>query len=546
MKLLKQLAVISTAFFFSQTFAQNNEGRISGNFDVMSQFYREDTLIGAPDVPEKVLMNAFANLNYVKGDFSAGIRYESYEHALLGFNPLYQGSDLTYRYARYRADNLDITVGNFYEQFGNGQTLRAYEERALGLDNMIDGVRAKYYLNWGELTGLVGKQRWYFEKGPGIVRGFDAIIRVNDIFESMTASPTRIILGGSVVSKFQEDNDPAFTLPENVLALDYRFQVLHKGLQFNAEYTFKYNDPSADNLFIYKEGQMLSLNAAYSKKGFGVVVSAHTLDNMFFRSDRYNSSQFQDLFINYIPALTKQHTYNLMATLYPYATQPRGEMAFQVDVTKKLKKGSLLGGKKGASLAVNFSWINSIDTTNLNDLETTRQGYTSNMFTPGETKYFQDFNIEFSKKLNKSNKIKLTYQNLFYNIDIIQGKPGKDPVLANVGVVDWLHKLNKKHSIRTELQGLFTEQDQGSWATMLVEYTYSPHWFVAFLNQYNYGNKDEGDRIHYPNLSVGYVKDASRITIGYGRQREGIFCVGGVCRVVPASNGLTVSLTTSF
>lgn len=546
MNIIKFVAVSLTAFFFSQTFAQNNEGRISGNFEVISQYYREDSLIGAPDVPEQMLMNAFANVNYVKGGFSAGVRYESYEHALLGFNPLYEGSGLTYRYARYRADNLDITVGNFYEQFGNGQTLRAYEERALGIDNMIDGVRAKYYLRGLELTGLVGKQRWYFNKGPGIVRGFDAIITLNDLFEGFATSPTRITIAGSAVSKYQEDDDPSLTLPENVLALDGRFQIIHKGFQFNTEYTFKYNDPSADNLFIYKEGQMLSMNAAYSKKGFGIVLSAHTLDNMFYRSDRYNSSQFQDLFINYIPALTKQHTYNLMATLYPYATQPRGEMAFQVDVTKKLNKGTLLGGKNGANIAVNFSWIHSIDTTNLNDLDDSRMGYTANLFSPGEKKYFQDFNIEYSKKLNKANKIKLTYQNLFYDIDIIQGKPGQDPVLANVGVVDWLHKIDKKRSIRTELQGLFTHQDKGNWATALIEYTYSPHWFIALMDQYNYGNYNSEQRIHYVNAQIGYVKSATRITVGYGRQREGIFCVGGVCRVVPASNGLTLSITTSF
>ena len=34
--------------------------------------------------------------------------------------------------------------------------------------------------------------------------------------------------------------------------------------------------------------------------------------------------------------------------------------------------------------------------------------------------------------------------------------------------------------------------------------------------------------------------------LGYGKQREGLLCIGGVCRQVPASNGLTFSLTTSF
>ena len=46
--------------------------------------------------------------------------------------------------------------------------------------------------------------------------------------------------------------------------------------------------------------------------------------------------------------------------------------------------------------------------------------------------------------------------------------------------------------------------------------------------------------------SVGYTNKANRISLGYGRQRAGIFCVGGVCRTVPASNGLSISITSSF
>ena len=43
---------------------------------------------------------------------------------------------------------------------------------------------------------------------------------------------------------------------------------------------------------------------------------------MQFRSDR--NLQLFDVPVNYIPAITKQHTYNLAATLYPYATVVQG------------------------------------------------------------------------------------------------------------------------------------------------------------------------------------------------------------------------------
>ena len=103
-----------------------------------------------------------------------------------------------------------------------------------------------------------------------------------------------------------------------------------------------------------------------------------------------------------------------------------------------------------------------------------------------------------------------------------------------------------KNAIRTEAQILLTDQDKGDWGTLLIEYTYAPHWFVAVLDQYNYGNEDPDSRTHYYNASLGYNKDGNRITLSYGRQKAGIFCVGGVCRVVPASSGVYLSVTSSF
>ena len=88
--------------------------------------------------------------------------------------------------------------------------------------------------------------------------------------------------------------------------------------------------------------------------------------------------------------------------------------------------------------------------------------------------------------------------------------------------------------------------DKGSWVTGLIEYTISPSFFFAVMDQWNYGNPNESQRLHYLIGSAGYIMGASRLMVTYGRQREGIFCIGGVCRPVPATNGLTVTFTSSF
>jgi hypothetical protein len=36
------------------------------------------------------------------------------------------------------------------------------------------------------------------------------------------------------------------------------------------------------------------------------------------------------------------------------------------------------------------------------------------------------------------------------------------------------------------------------------------------------------------------------MAIGYGKKRAGIFCVGGVCKEVPSSNGFSLTISSSF
>ena len=537
-------------FCAGSTFAQGiQNGHLSGNFQSNSQIYYEDANLGitSENLPEEIfLTNSFANIIYSADNFSAGIRYEAYQNALLGFDKRYNGEGISYRYAQFNKDGLDITIGNFYEQFGSGMILRAYEERNLGYDNAFDGVRLKYSPHKGVyLKSLVGRQRLYFDKAEGIVRGIDGEISLNETFEAMSEAKTQILIGASFVSKFQKDLDPIYILPENVASWTSRFSLYHGKWILGAEYVYKYNDPSATNNFIYKEGQALLANLSYSKRGFGFSLDAKRIDNMSFNSDRNLSGQ--EVSINFLPALTKQHTYAL-ATIYPYGTITNGEMGLQAELNYKVKKGSLIGGKYGMGILANFSNAYSIHKTQIDEDtaigESGTLGYTSDFFKVGDEKYFQEFSLEFSKKINRKLKLIGTYINTHYNSKVIVGYDYHGMIKANIVVLEAQYKLKPKHSVRTEIQHLSTEQHEGSWAMGLIEYTVSPHYFFALQNLYNYGN--ETDKIHYPNISTGYTKGTTRFALGYGKQRQGVFCVGGVCRQVPKSNGFSLSITSSF
>jgi hypothetical protein len=136
------------------------------------------------------------------------------------------------------------------------------------------------------------------------------------------------------------------------------------------------------------------------------------------------------------------------------------------------------------------------------------------------------------------------YEN--YNMEVIENHGGMPIVEAHICIADMSYKLSSRKALRLETQLLSTKQDEGNWGLALLEYTVAPAWFISVTDQWNFGNEDPDRRFHYPLLAVAYNNDANRIQLSYGKQREGIVCVGGVCRAVPASNGFTLTITTSF
>ena len=140
---LRFLLILTFGLFFNKNNAQTESdlGNIHGNFQIDAANYQKDTIIGADPGSEVFRYNAFGNINYTKGGFSAGVRFESYNPPLIGYLPGYKGSGVPYRFARYQHKDIDITVGNFYEQFGSGLLYRGWEDRALGINNALRGGR---------------------------------------------------------------------------------------------------------------------------------------------------------------------------------------------------------------------------------------------------------------------------------------------------------------------------------------------------------------------------------------------------------------------
>ena len=218
------------------------------------------------------------NLLYNYKNINIGSRLELYNNTIPGFEN-YEGYGLAYKFVQWNNKFIDITIGNFYEEFGNGLILRTYYDPNLGVDNSINGIRIKTTPFKGiYLTTLIGKQRSYWETSNTLIRALNTDLLLNDIILKNWSS--YVNLGLSFVTKKEDDDNPLYILPENVGVFNGRLNFTKGNVSLNLDYAYKINDPSSDNNYIYKAGNGLILTGNYSIKGLGASWGLKRIENL--------------------------------------------------------------------------------------------------------------------------------------------------------------------------------------------------------------------------------------------------------------------------
>lgn len=557
--------LLSSAAMQAQIDIIKDKLTLSGSLQSDILFPQEDEKIGTGSYSEWGLTNTYLELNLRNKYVSAGARLEYLDFPLPGFEPDFAGWGVPYFYITGRYKHVELTVGDFYDQFGNGFIFRTYEERNLGIDNSLRGGRLVFQPYKGiNVKALGGKQRRYWHHNDSYIWGADAEFNIEQWSQKMQDRNLYLLFGASYVGK-QEDDEIIETpiphtrlnLPEVVNAFDVRAQIQKGNYNFMAEYAFKGSDPSSDNYYIYKNGSAVMISGSYSKRGISALIQAKRSDNMAYRSKRTFNGVTTSSFINNLPVFAYQHTYSL-ATVYPYATQTAGEWAFQGEFGYNFKKKTLLGGKYGTNLKINFSHIRSIY--GIPGVEASQwkgiNGKQAAFFNFGNEVYYQDANISIEKKLSKSFKLSVMYMNQLYNPKS-NGHINEDLVQSNIFIAEGKYQINKKFTIRAELQYLLANKyedpegitiaplersNQGDWIFGLVELSIAPALMFTVSDMYNVGATKQ----HYYNVSGVFTHKSHRLMLGYGRTRKGYTCAGGVCREVPASKGFNVSYSYNF
>lgn len=567
----RPLALLLAGLAVTTVNAQENKVAVHGSIQSDILIPQEDHKIGTGTYNDWGLTNTYAEVGLTSKHIEAGVRAEYIEHPLPGFDdPRFNGWGVSNIYVKALGNGFDVTVGDFYDQFGSGFVFRTYEERSLGIDNSIRGARLNVSAVKGaNLKLLGGVQRCFWDWDTDAwLGGADLELNMEQYFKGLADKNITWMIGGSYLMKHENEEDvlvPGTNYKLNMDPMVHTFGVrtrLQSGpYSFMAEYAWKTQDPSKDNDYIYRNGSAVMVSASYSKKGLSALVQAKRSENMSNRMKRgFVSYLGGNCRLNHMPAFSYQHTYALPA-LYPYATQDAdGEWAFQGEFGYTFKRRTALGGKYGTKLKVNFSYIRGIDKT---PTESLIEGVNSTMGTDGYHSkffgfggvYYKDINVQLEKKLSKSFKLNLMYMNQLYNKTVVEGEGGV--VKSNIFVAEGKYQFSPKMTLRGEAQYLQTKQDQGDWYYGLLELSVLPYLMFTISDQYNANvpyyteNKQVDDSKgthsqHYLLGSVTATYKAHRLQLSYGKTRAGYNCSGGVCRFVPASYGMTVSYNYNF
>ena len=515
-------------------------GSVTGSLESNSIYYLDDAVIGTPEHPWG--SNNYLKLDYASGTglFTAGLQAEWYPQALAGYPAELQGAGLTGLYAAYNGRLFEATAGSFFEQLGSGLILRTWEDRELGLNNVLTGGRVSFHTaNRGLTVKLLGGLPKYglWPTSGTAVAGGDLSLDLLPLFGA--ESSHSIILEGSVVDKFTsrvEDNiaflasSAGFSVPSQVLSWSGRLQYSYGGFSLKGEYVGKGTDfyvealPKAKEAYRLKGGNAQLVELNYAAGSFSGTITLRRLENMADRIFLTASSPSPANTLNYLPSLCMQQTY-MLAGLNPYVTYADGEAGFQGDLYYTFRRGTALGGKYGMKLHVGGSWIEALPFA-LPDRDVHHLAY-------------RDINIDLERTWSRKLKT------IFF-VSIQENSPThgnrKATDAQNVFVLDALYRFSKTVSLRTELQYLYSEELTRDWMAGLVELSFAPHWSISASDMYNHGST----KVHYYNIGASYSWNALNISLNAGRTREGMVCSGGVCRWQPAFKGVSLRAQWSF
>ncbi len=541
----------------------SDKGQFSGNLLLTYQKYVRDDSIGASTKVYKentASADAWLFMQYRIKGYSFILRYDAFNNSpLLDPQDAYTNHGIGFWQINKSVDKLDITMGSFYDQFGTGVLFRAYEQRQIGIDYAIQGMRLKYNINdkWA-IKGFAGNQKGNIKNRFGFAKQVISGLNIEgNIDLGKDSKYGALQVGVSAVNRtLDRETMDRLVGTINTYDLADRFYPKYNVYGGNAYLTYTKNNFSwtvegnvkskeaimDDNTKFYlRSGNVLYTSMSWGKSGWnlgnhtasvGLNVQARHVDHFSFRTAP--TENLLNGLVSYLPSMTRQNTYRLLSR-YNAPGQAMGEDGIQGEIEFKPRKGTQIffNGSYVQTLASNGK-LNTA--TGVKEVE----------------KLFSENYLEVVQKIGKHDKLKLGVQRIVYNQTRYESEPEYVPVKTFTPFGEWLHTMNQGKSLRVEWQYLNTKNDQGSFANLMIEMFVNKNLSIAVADMVNvvphrYERMIIADKVlHYPTFFIGYTEKSTVFTLAFLKQQQGVNCSGGICREEPAFSGVRFTVSSNF
>ena len=541
----------------------SDKGQFSGNLLMTYQKYIRDDSIGANTKVYKentASADAWLFMQYRIKGYSFILRYDAFNNSpLLDPQDAYTNHGIGFWQINKSVDKLDITMGSFYDQFGTGILFRAYEQRQIGIDYAIQGMRLKYNINdkWA-IKGFAGNQKGNIKNRFGYANQVISGLNVEGNLDLGNDSKYGALqVGASGVNRtLDRETMDRLVGTINTYDLADRFYPKYNVYGGNAYFTYTKDNFSwtvegnvkskeaileDDSKFRLKGGKVLYTSMSWGKGGWnlgkqkasvGLNIQARHVDHFSFRTAP--TENLLNGLVSYLPSMTRQNTYRLLSR-YNAPGQAMGEDGIQGEIEFKPRKGT--------QIFFNGSYVQTLASNGkLNKATGVMEA----------EKLFSENYIEVVQKIGKHDKLKLGVQRIVYNQTRYESEPEYVPVKTITPFGEWLHTLDQGRSLRVEWQYLNTKNDQGSFANLMIEMFVRKNLSIAVADMVNvvphrYERMIIADKVlHYPTFFIGYTEKNTVFTLAFLKQQQGVNCSGGICREEPAFSGVRFTVSSNF
>ncbi|HJY63575.1 MAG TPA: DUF6029 family protein [Ignavibacteria bacterium] len=500
---------------------------------------------------EKKYFEELADVRLFVNDFLFGARYEFDDPIEYGKST----KSISRRFIEFKKDDFTVRAGNYYELFGKGLTLNAFENRPLGFNTQADGLKLYYKHTFGKNI-----------KFNGTILGGD--IDYTDILDTsrtehysiragnFSVSPKKFItIGGSylyangqipIQNTYTEINSEIF---EANLGLSYN------GFDFYGSYANKVtiSDPNA----FYPQSKAPRGDGgygflSYTRGGLGITIDYKNYRfNLVTPNERSTSNPFKPLPFQNAPTAIKEYSSTLLSR-FPHNIDFGDEVGFQIDIFYSPAKNLTINGN--FSLTSRHYDYKDIDTTAKTRYERIER---SNAWLPSltdELSPYWEFYLEGEYYYNKVDKVKLGIARKTSILYSIVDPASSEKIRSFTVPLEAQYTFAKIYSIKliAEFQSAYNnlrsegENDYISQFTSIA-LARSPDLILVGNVEITTDNEDPSGKKRWANVELTYrFSTANTVTLSYGSERGGIKCSSGICRYVNPFNGFRLTVINNF